>query len=58
MFLFDSQGVDADGKILGDLKPTGIRPKFSDKLADHGIKLNPAMFDPGGGMFDRNGGAA
>ncbi len=55
VFMFKSEGMNPEGKIIGELRPTGIRPKFSEKLADHGIRLNPAMFDPGGGLFDRGG---
>jgi len=45
VFLFDyGMGVDDDGRYKGHLKATGIRPKFSEKLADYGIKLNPEMF--------------
>jgi pilus assembly protein CpaF len=45
VFLFDwHMGVDADGRILGHLKPTGIRPKFSEKLKDLGIELGAGIF--------------
>ena len=45
IFAFDhSAGVDATGKHLGKIKPTGIRPKFSEKLADHGIALPADIF--------------
>lgn len=45
VFLFDySAGVDEHGRFKGQLKPTGVRPKFSQKLADHGIRLGPEMF--------------
>ncbi len=47
LFLFDfGMGVDEHGKFLGRLKATGIRPTFSEKLADFGIKLPPDLFDP------------
>jgi pilus assembly protein CpaF len=45
IFLFDyGMGVDAEGASLGQLKSTGIRPKFSERLADHGIGLEPELF--------------
>jgi pilus assembly protein CpaF len=45
IFLFDySMGLDSHGRYLGHLKPTGIRPKFVNKLADVGIHLSPTMF--------------
>jgi pilus assembly protein CpaF len=50
VFLFDfSAGVDDQGRYRGQLKPTGVRPKFSEKLADNGIKLPPEMFAPQAG---------
>jgi pilus assembly protein CpaF len=45
LYLFDfGMGVDASGRFLGQLKSTGIRPKFAERLIDHGIKLEPALF--------------
>jgi len=47
LFLFDfGMGVEADGRFRGQLKSTGIRPKFAEKLADHGIRLGPEIFAP------------
>ena len=45
IFAFDhAAGVDSNGRHLGKIKPTGIRPKFSEKLADHGIALPADIF--------------
>ena len=45
IFLFDfGMGVDEDGQFRGRLKSTGIRPKFSERLADYGIALEPSLF--------------
>jgi pilus assembly protein CpaF len=45
IYLFDfSMGIDEDGRFRGTLKSTGIRPSFSEKLADYGISLEPALF--------------
>ena len=47
IFLFDfSAGVDDQGKYRGILKPTGIRPKFAEKLVAEGIRLGPETFQP------------
>ncbi len=47
VFLFDfSAGVDDQGRFQGQLRPTGVRPKFAEKLANNGIKLGPEMFAP------------
>jgi pilus assembly protein CpaF len=49
IFLFDyGMGVDEDGRFKGHLKATGVRPKFAEKLADHGIRLGPEVFQPEG----------
>jgi pilus assembly protein CpaF len=45
VFMFDyAAGVDADGKFLGTLKTTGIRPKFMEKLAHYGIEIPTSVF--------------
>jgi pilus assembly protein CpaF len=45
IFEFDfGMGLDERGGFLGKLKPTGIRPRFTDSLADYGIHLSPGMF--------------
>jgi pilus assembly protein CpaF len=47
IFLFDyTMGVDEHGKFRGHLKATGVRPKFAEKLKDHGIKLGADVFMP------------
>ena len=43
VFVFEQSGV-AEGKILGRLKPTGIRPKFVEKFEVMGIHLPPGLF--------------
>jgi len=44
IFKYDSTGMDSDGKLLGELKPTGIRPLFSQKLEQAGFKLKPEVY--------------
>ncbi len=45
LFLFDFHaGVDEQGRYRGALRPTGLRPRFLDKLADRGIRLRPEAF--------------
>ena len=46
IFIFDQTGRDANGKIIGRYKPTGIRPKFVEKLLANGIKLPAELFWP------------
>jgi pilus assembly protein CpaF len=46
LFRHQRQGAafDAEGKSTGHLVSMGLRPKFLDKLADHGIEVDVAMF--------------
>lgn len=44
LYVFDQQGLDEDGRIVGSFHSTGMRPKCTEKLAMNGIRLNPDMF--------------
>lgn len=44
IFKFEQTGIDPGGNVLGDLKPTGIRPLFTPKLEANGFKLSPEVF--------------
>jgi len=45
LYAFDhTGGVDAEGRVLGRVRPTGIRPSFSDHLGELGIELPAEMF--------------
>lgn len=44
IFKFEQTGVTTEGKVLGDLKPTGIRPLFSPRLEAAGFKLSAEVF--------------
>ena len=46
IFVFDQTGCDEQGKVIGRFKPTGIRPKFLDKLSANGINLPNETFWP------------
>jgi pilus assembly protein CpaF len=43
IFAFEQTGMD-DGRVVGDLKPTGIRPTFMGKFQANGIQLPPGEF--------------
>ena len=45
IFSFRKRGVRESGEVLGDFEPSGIRPKFSERLAVTGIHLPAAMFE-------------
>ena len=44
IFKFDQTGVAADGKVLGELIATGLRPNFSPRLESAGFKLGASVF--------------
>jgi len=45
IFAFDyAAGYDEEGHPLGRLKTTGLRPKFLDKIAAAGVKVDPRIF--------------
>ncbi|GAB4419769.1 MAG: hypothetical protein Kow002_07650 [Anaerolineales bacterium] len=46
IFAFDQTGVE-NGKVIGRLRPTGLRPKFMDQLEAAGINLPPSIFGIG-----------
>jgi pilus assembly protein CpaF len=48
IFVYKKFGVREDGKVIGEIHPTGIRPKFADVLTTSGIQLDPEMFEENG----------
>src|SRR5579884_4140231 len=44
IFLFERTGMSGDGRVLGRFRPTGVRPKFSERLKAAGIELPPHLF--------------
>ncbi len=44
IFKFEQSGVSQDGKVIGGLVPTGIRPFFMNRLEQNGFKLGPEVF--------------
>ncbi len=44
IFKFEQTGIGEDGKVIGELKATGIRPMFSPRLEAAGYKLGAAIF--------------
>jgi pilus assembly protein CpaF len=56
LYLFDyGMGMDEDGKFLGRLKSTGIRPHCTERLANNGISLDSSLF--ASDAFSRRAGA-
>lgn len=44
IFALEVKGKTAEGKIMAELKPTGVRPRFTPRLEAHGFKLPPSIF--------------
>jgi pilus assembly protein CpaF len=45
IFVFDRTGIDDSGKVRGVFKSTGTLPRFAERLAIAGCRLNPAIFE-------------
>lgn len=51
VFVFEQTGMDERGKIVGHLRPTGIRPKFVELFEQQNIYLPPNIFGAGADRF-------
>jgi pilus assembly protein CpaF len=47
LFTFERQGLDSNKRVRGRFAPTGVRPKFSEKLLAAGIHFNVDTFFTG-----------
>jgi pilus assembly protein CpaF len=45
IFVFQRKGVADDGTVQGEFRPTGIRPKFVDRLKVAGVSVPAGIFD-------------
>jgi pilus assembly protein CpaF len=45
IFVFEREGINEQGVVLGRYKPTGIRPKFTERLEQAGIHLPVELFE-------------
>lgn len=45
VFVFDQKGIDKDGKVVGEYKATGIRPRFAERFKVSGYELPEGIFD-------------
>jgi pilus assembly protein CpaF len=46
LFVFEKRGVSSDGRILGILGATGVRPKFGETIKALGLHLPANLFEP------------
>jgi pilus assembly protein CpaF len=45
IFVYRKRGIRETGEVMGDFVPTGIRPRFAERLAVTGIHLPATMFE-------------
>jgi len=50
IFVFDETGVDENGRVRGEMRPTGVRPRFDSRLEVAGFHLPAEMFLRGGAL--------
>ena len=43
---YNRLGVDDNGKIIGEFRATGIRPRFLAEVQSIGLKVDARIFDP------------
>jgi pilus assembly protein CpaF len=46
IFVFRKTGISKDGKVLGSFQPTGVRPRFAERLVTAGIPVPTRIFEP------------
>jgi pilus assembly protein CpaF len=45
IFQFERKGMDKDGKVIGRYRPTGVRPRFAERLKQYGMQLPRVFFE-------------
>jgi pilus assembly protein CpaF len=45
IFQFERTGIDSTGKVIGRFRPTGIRPRFAEKLKAYGLHLPRTLLE-------------
>ena len=46
IFAFEQKGIAANGKVVGEFRPTGAIPSWFDQLKGRGLSCDVRMFDP------------
>jgi len=44
LFVFERAGYDENNRVRGTFRPSGIRPKFTERLESYGIRFDPDLF--------------
>ncbi len=45
IFQFERRGVDKEGRVVGQFKATGVRPRFAERLRQYGMQLPRTFFE-------------
>ena len=45
IFMYERTGVDQQGQVIGRFRPTGIRPRFAERLKSCGLQLPRVFFE-------------
>jgi pilus assembly protein CpaF len=45
VFQYQRTGVREDGKVIGRFRPTGVRPRFAERLKQYGMQLPRSFFE-------------
>jgi pilus assembly protein CpaF len=45
IFMFERKGIDKDGQVVGRFRPTGVRPRFAERLKVYGMQLPRVFFE-------------
>jgi pilus assembly protein CpaF len=45
VFTYERKGIDKDGRVIGRFRPTGVRPRFAERLKIYGLQLPRSFFE-------------
>lgn len=45
IYVFEQRGIDRDGRIVGEFRATGIRPRFAERFKVYGLELPQGIFE-------------
>jgi len=45
VMVFEQKGIDREGRLIGEFRATGVRPKFAQRFKLYGFELPPGIFE-------------
>jgi pilus assembly protein CpaF len=45
VFIYERRGIDQNGRVIGRFRPTGVRPRFAERLKVYGMQLPRSFFE-------------